>query len=166
MVGADILNVSGVGLVGKYVFKRFWCRNWHFGDFQPPFSKLLATPPGGALGALCYTGPELAEAKNRKSIRARLRVLDTHEKSIYYNILKKLAHQRPSASETEGWTLIRPLVGAQCAHLDVSLVPVGPLAGPFGGRVLRPVFSQKVFDRNLKRHFYHHCNLLSLLLLL
>ena len=126
----------------------------------------MATPPGGALGALCYTGPELAEAKNRKSIRARLRVLDTHEKSIYYNILKKFPHQRPSASETEGWTLIRPLVGAQCAHLDVSLVPVGPLAGPFGGRVLRPVFSQKLFDRNLKRHFYHHCNLLSLLLLL
>jgi hypothetical protein len=27
------------------------------------------------------------------------------------------------------------------------------------------VFSQKLFDRNLKRHFYHHCNLLSVLLL-
>ena len=137
------------------------------GDFQPPFSKLLATPPGGALGALCYTGPELAEAKNRKSMRLKIRVLYTHQKGIYYNILKKFLQNRPSASETEGWTLIRPLVGAQCAHLDVSLVPVGPLAGPFVGRVLRPVFSQKVFDRNLKRHFYyHHCNLLSLLLLL
>ena len=166
MDGPDVLTVSDCALFRKYVFKRLECRKSDFGDFQPPFSKLLATPPGGALGALCYTGPELAEAKNRKSIRARLRVLDTHEKSIYYNILKKLAQNRPSASETEGWTLIRPLVGAQCAHLDVSLVPVGPLAGPFGCRVLRPVFSQKVFDRNLKRHFYHHCNLLSVLLLL
>jgi hypothetical protein len=91
MVGADDIKVAGRALVGKYVFKRFCCRNSDLGDFQPPFSKLLATPPGGALGALCYTGPELAEAKNRKSIRRKIRVLYTHEKSIYYSILKKFA---------------------------------------------------------------------------
>ena len=92
MDGPDNIKVIGRALSRKYVFFRFWWRKSILGDFQPPFSKLLATPLGGALGALSSSARELLESKNRMSMRWRIRVLDTHGKSIYYNILKKLAH--------------------------------------------------------------------------